>query len=401
MSKDKDTYNIAWNTFQDHLNDRSKNLYYEKMFTDVTLVSDDMIQFQAHRTVLSTASPTFMKLLMINTSANSVFYLKGVHHLELEAILQFIYLGEASVYTDRIEVFVQRSKELKINELNKDTIPEENVSVFMENQCIQSNDNESTQVDALEDEILNFHNVAEGIVNVEEEAGIQTVNPEENHDNVKIKEAQKISSESYCQICDKTFSKKSNLQAHLKSVVHYEKEQQQNQNNEPNGNTTSAIKNIQNELLCKECGKHFSTDYNLKRHIKSFHGNKNEGKIGTKGSSKTTNEEELSIMEQLQNVTANLEEEANETSINEESNRIKADANAAKGTNDLKPNNVKVSLDCKICDKKFSMERNLERHNRSIHQKIRYPCKYCGFKYTQRWSLKYHIQRVHKKVPKV
>ena len=97
MSKDKDTYNIAWNTFQNHLNDRSKNLYYEKLFTDVTLVSDDMVQFQAHRTVLSTASPTFMKLLMINTSANSVFYLKGVHHLELEAILQFIYLGEASV----------------------------------------------------------------------------------------------------------------------------------------------------------------------------------------------------------------------------------------------------------------------------------------------------------------
>ena len=400
MSKDKDTYNIAWNTFQDHLNDRSKNLYYEKLFTDVTLVSDDMIQFQAHRTVLSTASPTFMKLLMINTSANSVFYLKGVHHLELEAILQFIYLGEASVYTDRIEVFVQRSKELKINELNKDTIPEENVSVFMENQCIQSNDNESTQVDTLEDEILNFHNVAEGIVNVEEEAGMQTVNPENNPDIVRIKESQKTSSESYCQICDKTFSKKFNLQAHLKSVVHYEKEQQLIQINEPkgNGNKTQGAKNIQNELLCKECGKHFSSDYNLKRHFKSFHlKDKNEAKIDTKGSRKTTNEEEVNIIEELieeDNDIATLEEEANETSI-------KADANTTKGTYDLIPMNAKVNIDCKKCDKKFTTDHNLERHNRSVHQKIRYPCKYCGFKYTQRWSLKYHIKRVHKKVQKV
>lgn len=413
----KETYNIAWNTFQDHLNERSRHLYQEKFFTDVTLVSDDMVQFQAHRTVLSAASPTFMKLLMINTSANSVLYLKGVHHLELEAILQFIYLGEASVYTDRVEVFVQRSKELNINELNKNSIPEDNVSVFIENQCIQSND--STPTDTLEDEILKFNDDALGHENMEENGDIQKVE--------KNNEVQKSFDNSYCNVCDKKFSKKSNLQTHLKSVAHYEKEHQQNQTHELNRNcnVNATAETSQNEFLCKECGKNFSSDYNLKRHIKSVHhnakypcnfcgttysypfsltdhikkihdGEKVISKPSDNGNKKTntSNDKELNIIE-LENEIANLEEE---TGFNGKS--ISNEGDSAIVTGELLENNAKANLDCKKCDKSFTIERNLERHNRSVHEKIRYPCKYCGFKYTQRWSLKYHIKRVHKKFPK-
>ena len=40
----KDLYNLDWSTFQSHLLYTSKELYKDKLFADVTLLSDDLIQ---------------------------------------------------------------------------------------------------------------------------------------------------------------------------------------------------------------------------------------------------------------------------------------------------------------------------------------------------------------------
>ena len=118
----QDKYSIGWNTFQTHLQETHVELYKEKYFADVTLVSDDMVQVMAHRTVLSSASSVFKQLLMMNESTtNQILFLKGIKHQELESLLQFIYLGEAKVYENRIEMFVSISKDLGIKELNMKT----------------------------------------------------------------------------------------------------------------------------------------------------------------------------------------------------------------------------------------------------------------------------------------
>ena len=64
--------------------------------SDVTLVSDDKIPFFAHKYVLIASGPVFKTVLLNKSQSNPLIYLRGVIHQELESILQFIYLGEAS-----------------------------------------------------------------------------------------------------------------------------------------------------------------------------------------------------------------------------------------------------------------------------------------------------------------
>ena len=88
-------------------------------FTDVTLVTDDKQQIRAHRNILSACSPVFKNILQIDcNSTNPVIYLRGIQHSEMESIMQFIYLGEARFYEERMGDFLKVSKDLEIKNLS-------------------------------------------------------------------------------------------------------------------------------------------------------------------------------------------------------------------------------------------------------------------------------------------
>ena len=111
-------FTIEWKTFDSHLINSSKELLSEKVFTDVTLVSDDMKTVKAHRIILSRASRVLKQLLEINPSANPLLYLKGISSANLTSILEFIYAGQTQVPTERINEFIKASDELEISELS-------------------------------------------------------------------------------------------------------------------------------------------------------------------------------------------------------------------------------------------------------------------------------------------
>ena len=98
---------MKWKDFEQHLVLSQKDLYVNRQFTDVTLVSDDLVQFPSHRTVLAEASPVLRPLLQINFSGSPVLFLKGIKSYHLEKLLEFVYLGEASVDEDT-EIEVQK-----------------------------------------------------------------------------------------------------------------------------------------------------------------------------------------------------------------------------------------------------------------------------------------------------
>ena len=52
-------YDLKWKTFNEHLVGVFRDLGEKGNFTDVTLVSDDQMQTQAHKFVLSACSPIF------------------------------------------------------------------------------------------------------------------------------------------------------------------------------------------------------------------------------------------------------------------------------------------------------------------------------------------------------
>ena len=292
-------YSIGWNTFQSHLLETRKVMLENGIYTDVTLVSDDLVQYKVHKTVISAASTTFQKLLELNPSANPLLYLKGVNHLELESILQFIYLGEAKVHEDRIDTFADNAKDLNIKELNKEAEIQqtyENTNPPKEKPQININDikkspqkNVDIEVEQLLEETLDISAALN--VQIEEKADIilgesgprkrgrprkktlesmstSLVVSETSIETPKIvdntcPECGKKFSNKYiaithhksvhqgfrlnCQKCDKTFAIRQSLDIHVKTVH-------------------DGIR-----FNCDSCEKSFSQAVSLDSHVKTFH----------------------------------------------------------------------------------------------------------------------------------
>ena len=245
-----------------------------KQFADVTLVSDDLVKFPAHRTVLGSASKLFNSLLELTTDQAPVLFLKDVPSVQLEAMLQFIYTGESSVMADELvrlsEVAIDlqiyaflgsstetgqntsynplldrkpfevgfQSEELKSVNGDEDSVPLANyfstVSSLALNYEIGSNDSMNK---ILKEEEMKFHDSPS-------KENKNTVPEKGSENKIRIK---KVEEPSECPICAKVFTTQRSLQRHHKSI---------------------------HELLqwkCEECGKNFSQRDSLKEHVKSIH----------------------------------------------------------------------------------------------------------------------------------
>merc|ERR1719232_1522225 len=126
------TYSLKWKNFTSNVTCRLSNVFEENCFTDVTLVSDDQKQFQAHRYVLSNFSPVLENMLLSNPHSHPLIYLRGVHHQVLSSILQFIYLGKTKVNHSNMKRFAEVAKDLQIKKV-ADNIRMENQSTPRDN----------------------------------------------------------------------------------------------------------------------------------------------------------------------------------------------------------------------------------------------------------------------------
>ena len=110
---DQDKYTLTWDTYPVHLRGMMKEMMTSEDFADVTLVSDDKKMIKAHRNILSACSPVFKDILEIHgQSTHPVIYLRGIQYSEIESILQFMYLGEAKFYEERMNEFIGGNKEV-------------------------------------------------------------------------------------------------------------------------------------------------------------------------------------------------------------------------------------------------------------------------------------------------
>ena len=118
MNQEK--FDLTWHTYTDHLREMLHDMMTSNDLTDVTLVSEDKKQFKAHKVVLSASSAVFKSIISENYSKSPVIYLRGILSYEIESILQFIYLGKATFYQERMNEFLQVGKSLEIKEINSD-----------------------------------------------------------------------------------------------------------------------------------------------------------------------------------------------------------------------------------------------------------------------------------------
>ena len=113
----EEIFSLKWKVFSKHLTSSISDVFTENRFSDVTLVSDDLIPFQAHKCVLSACSPVLKNLLLNNPHSHPLIYLRGIKHQELESILQFIYLGEARFSESNMDKCMEAVEDLQVKQL--------------------------------------------------------------------------------------------------------------------------------------------------------------------------------------------------------------------------------------------------------------------------------------------
>ena len=160
--------------------------------------------------------------ILENTSNEPIIYLKDIKHQEMESILQFMYLGKASFYQERMKEFLDVAKNLEVKELSK------GVEVDEENKFT---DQTTSEDDELQEKTFDSHSSNSANQGIEQDRPSSEVDPASRQ----------------CPDCGKEFSYNSDL------LKHHRAEHQ-------------GIR-----YPCSQCDYIAKFQRNLKRHIESEH----------------------------------------------------------------------------------------------------------------------------------
>ena len=89
---------LQWNDFQENVKSAFGNLRECTDFNDVTLACEDGRQIEAHKVVLAASSPFFQTVLKKNKHSHPLIYMRGMKSVDLMAIVDFLYFGEAMFF---------------------------------------------------------------------------------------------------------------------------------------------------------------------------------------------------------------------------------------------------------------------------------------------------------------
>ena len=227
----QEQFNLNWHTYSDHLKEMMVNLMESYETSDVTIVCEDKTKFKAHKFVLNACSPVFQSILNdLPQKENSVIFLRGVLAQEMKSILQFMYLGQATFYHDRMNEFLNVAKSLEIKEISKD----------VDFDAGEASKNDAADEDVLEDyENPNIRETNERLSNMVAEV--------KNEETKIIQSFMNENGKYQCSQCDKLFVHKRSLYQHIKE----------------------AHEGL--NFQCNECGKTFTQKIGLIRHVQSVH----------------------------------------------------------------------------------------------------------------------------------
>ena len=116
---------LKWFDFQSNASVAFRKLRGGREFSDVTLVSGDGLQVEAHRVILASSSNFFRNILEKTLNSRPLIFLRGVSMVDLTALVDFIYLGETSIQRENIEAFLALAKELGLKGVEDNSAKEE------------------------------------------------------------------------------------------------------------------------------------------------------------------------------------------------------------------------------------------------------------------------------------
>lgn len=122
-------FNLTWNDFQTNLTHSFSKLRTDTDLTDVTLISDDLEQVQAHRVVLSSCSVFFEHIFKKNKGEKHLsLYLCDIQTEDLKNVLDYIYNGQVKIFQEDLDRFLHIAQKIKLDGLlgSNNSDPEEN-----------------------------------------------------------------------------------------------------------------------------------------------------------------------------------------------------------------------------------------------------------------------------------
>ena len=208
---------LTWDTFSDHLRSTCADLHTDESLWDLRLVSEDGVEFSAHKIILSAGSPVLRRVLSRRTRK---YVTKGIQSQELRSILQFMYLGKTDISEDRIEQFLKVARDLELPATKElvDSLEIKREDDEKEEKSEHFNDFESeNSVDMKDINTLPSHSVEEGN---EDENDWKKFKTEHNITSQSSRESgQEIPDEKLnCGVCEKEFTSENDLKTHKKFV---------------------------------------------------------------------------------------------------------------------------------------------------------------------------------------
>jgi len=162
---DDSSYVLSWDLHEPDRTSTLKFIWESDDFVDVTIACDDD-QIEAHKVILSAASPFFHDILKRNPHSHPLLYLKGTAKKDMKLLLDFIYSGETKVPKDQLEDFMTMAISLKVKGLVdvQNYELDDEVANMEDDECLTSS--EKTKIECIKTETIKAESKEEPLKNV-------------------------------------------------------------------------------------------------------------------------------------------------------------------------------------------------------------------------------------------
>ena len=193
--------------FAEKMAETVQNLFNDSEHCDVTLACGKIGRINAHRFLLSSASPVFKKILAASPEYSPLIFLGGFQFEDLAALVKFIYLGEVQVPASNLDRFFSAAKDLEIKGLGD---PSEEpkylsnpMSTELKPKLFPPRSKVQNKLATDDSKILEYINFRTEVI--------------ETKSNIDGSSTQKDCGNFLCGQCDSSFATKATLQHHINS----------------------------------------------------------------------------------------------------------------------------------------------------------------------------------------
>ena len=358
---------VQWDSHTDHVKSLLQDLMITNNFADVTLVCEDLIMLRAHRNILSAGSQVLRDIFLFEDKnqlggKQSVIHLRGVKHAVMQAILEYIYLGETAIPLDGTNDFLLAAIGLGV----RDCIPN------------SSNDQNLNALQAVNQEGFSLN---------------ENVNLMEM--DLTTKSENKIGKKEYIEYTttpmklDKTGQITNGFSEAISSFKPKEELVMSKWSTDPDLEINSELKEVNNQSnlkhQCSKCSKVLKNAYCLKKHESNVHvvSTKFPCEICAKSFAN-----KASLSAHVMNIHERRQwfycEQCDYKSVTKYGVQ-----------NHILAKHDKVQFECGQCDNKYSYLIQLKRHKETVHEGARFFCDSCSFQAAYKSDINVHKKIVH------